>query len=396
MLDSGDLRGEPFPVDPSGLGSSGQPADVPDDGAVRRDSAEYEELDLDVGAAEVVDLESSVTPAGSGANSEPPPPPSLRTSVEQAPAFDDVQEQGAADVDVLLDLANELDEVPATPPPVPPPAAAGAASVESMDSPEPLPISPERPRARQWWEDFFDEEYLRSVRAPTSEQTGRSCDFIEKCLGLQVGSTVLDVGCGRGTHVVELSRRGYLGVGLDLSLAMLSKAADEAQRKSQDLNFLHADMREIKFEGTFDAVMCLGTTFGYFEEEANRAVVSRLHRALKPGGVLLMEVVNRDHVIATQPNLVWFEGDGCVCMEETTFNYFTSRLHVKRTVILDEGKQTEHEYSLRLYSLHELGQLLHQSGFRVTEVSGLQSVPGVFFGANSPGITIVAERRRGP
>jgi hypothetical protein len=80
-------------------------------------------------------------------------------------------------------------------------------------------------------------------------------------------------------------------------------------------------------------------------------------------------------------------------MEESEFNYFTSRLQVKRTVILDTGKQIESEYSLRLFSLHELGQLMNASGFRVAEVSGREALPGVFFGQESPNLMIVAERR---
>ena len=122
-------------------------------------------------------------------------------------------------------------------------------------------------------------------------------------------------------------------------------------------------------------------------------MIERLCRALKPGGVLLLDVVNRDHVIRAQPNLIWFEGEGCVCMEESDFNYFTSRLQIKRTVILDTGKQIEAEYGLRLYSLHELGQLMNASGFRVAEVSGREALPGVFFGVESPNLIIVAERR---
>jgi SAM-dependent methyltransferase len=149
----------------------------------------------------------------------------------------------------------------------------------------------------------------------------------------------------------------------------------------------------MNFEGAFDGLMCLGTTFGYFDDETNKKVLERFLRALKPGGNLVIDVVNRDHVIRAQPNLIWFEGDGCVCMEESEFNFFTSRLHVKRTVILDGGKQAETEYALRLYSLHELGQLLHSAGFRVTEVSGREALPGVFFGQESPQMIVVAERR---
>jgi len=148
----------------------------------------------------------------------------------------------------------------------------------------------------------------------------------------------------------------------------------------------------MSFDSAFDAVLSWGTTFGYFEDDTNRVVLDRMHRALKPGGLLLLDIVNRDYVIRSQPNNVWFEGDGCVVMEETQCNYITSRLHVKRTVMLDDGRQRESAYSVRLYALHELGQMLHQK-FRVVEVSGRESTPGVYFGADSPRTIIVAERR---
>ena len=216
---------------------------------------------------------------------------------------------------------------------------------------------------------------------------------MEQRLGLAPGATILDVGCGLGSHAVELTRRGFLVVGLDLSLPMLSRAADEAQDHGLKINFLHADMREMNFDGAFDAVLCWGTTFGYFDDDTNKLVIDRLYKALKPRGHLLLDVVNRDYVIRGQPNLVWFEGDASVVMEETQMNYITSRLEVKRTVILDDGRQRDNLYSLRLYALHELGQILHLQGFRVVEVTGREAHPGVFFGADSPKLIILAERR---
>jgi SAM-dependent methyltransferase len=301
------------------------------------------------------------------------------------------------ELEVETEERGEPDESARLPAPPPPPAQGGlpeppdlAALTRGARVQE---LRPSRPRVHAWWEVFFDDDYLRTVRSPTREQIARQCDFIEKRVGLQPGGTLLDVGCGLGLQVLELASRGYMGVGLDLSLPMLSRASEEAQSRGLRVNFLHADMREMSFEGAFDAVLCLGTTIGYFDEEANRKIVERLYRALRPGGVLLLDLVNRDYVIRSQPNLIWFEGDGCVCMEESEFNFFTSRLHVKRTVILDSGRQTENEYSLRLYSLHELGQILNSIGFRVTEVSGRDALPGVFFGQESPNLVIVAERR---
>ena len=151
-------------------------------------------------------------------------------------------------------------------------------------------------------------------------------------------------------------------------------------------------MREMAFEEMFDGVYCWNTTFGYFEEEKNFAVAQRVFKALRPGGMFLLDVANRDFVVAQSPSQVWYEGEGCVCMDDMSVDFITSRLRVKRSVILDDGRTRECTYSIRLYSLHELGKLLHDVGFRVTEASGHPSMPGVFFGQSSPRIVILAQR----
>ena len=302
----------------------------------------------------------------------------------------------------LLEEADDDEEAAAAslasrppPPPAKPPAKAGAPPPppEEGKASKPPAKKKQKKTRRAWWEGLFNDDYLRTVPIPHPKHIVRQCDFIEQRLGLAPGATILDVGCGLGLHAVELTRRGYLVVGLDLSLPMLTRAADEAQEHGMKINFLHADMQEMNFDGAFDAVLCWGTTFGYFDDDSNRQVVERLYRALKPRGLLLLDTVNRDYVIASQPNLVWFEGDGCVVMEETQLNYITSRLEVKRTVILDDGRQRDTRYSVRLYTLHELGHVLHHRGFRVVEVSGREAHPGVYFGSDSPRLIILAERR---
>jgi hypothetical protein len=79
-------------------------------------------------------------------------------------------------------------------------------------------------------------------------------------------------------------------------------------------------------------------------------------------------------------------------MDDANLDFITSRLKVKRSIILDDGRTRECTYSLRLYSLHELGKILHDVGFRVTEASGHPATPGVFFGPCSPRIIILAQR----
>ncbi|MEP7049810.1 MAG: methyltransferase domain-containing protein [Pseudomonadota bacterium] len=265
-----------------------------------------------------------------------------------------------------------------TPPPIPDPAAAKAA---------------QRAKTRQpWWEDLFSEDFMRASGKVSDEQIRREVTFIEDSLGVAAGGVVLDLGCGAGHHAVEFASRGYGVVGYDLSLYQLALAADVAQERSQKINFLQGDMREMAFEEMFDGVFCWNTTFGYFEEDKNLAVAQRVFKALRPGGMFLIDVLNRDFAAASAPCTVWYEGDACVCMDDMSVDYISSRLRVKRSIILDDGRTKESLFSLRLYSLHELGKLLHEVGFRVTEASGHPATPGVFFGPNSPRIIMLAQR----
>jgi SAM-dependent methyltransferase len=250
-----------------------------------------------------------------------------------------------------------------------------------------------RRKARPWWEDLFNDDFIRTMAKVTDAQIATEVDFIEESLGLAKGAVVLDLACGTGRHAIDMTGRGYQVVGFDLSLAMLARAADEAQEREQKLNFVQGDMREMTFGETFDGVYVWNTSFGFFEEEKNSAVIANVHRALKPGGLLLLDVANRDFIVRQSPSLAWFEGDGCVCMDEMHVDWITSRMRVKRTMMLDDGRAKEIEYSIRIYALHELGKILHDQGFRVAEVSGGVATPGAFIGADSPRILVVAEKR---
>lgn len=341
----------------------------------------------------------------------PIPPPPVRVSPRPAPPPDS-DDSGLQLMDMdesELDSARPPPSRSPPPPPPPPevrarasssgaPAATGGAARKPPPPPAAQPRTEERGKARkvrQWWERFFSEDYLMTVLPPTTAQVAKQVDFIEASLGVSKGGTILDVGCGLGLHAIELTRRGYLVVALDLSLAMITHASEAAQHQKLRLSFVHADIREMEFDGAFDAAICMGTTFGFFDDDSNRDVLVRLYQALRPGGRMLLDVVNRDYVTRFQPNLVWFEGDSCVCMEESDFNYFNARLNVKRTMMSEDGHQSNAEYSLRLYSLHELGLLMQQTGFRVLEVSGQEAIRGVFFGGNAPRILMLCERRPG-
>jgi len=249
------------------------------------------------------------------------------------------------------------------------------------------------PKKRSGWEKAFSDEFVRAYPRLTPSQVDVEVRFIERSLGIRPGGVVLDLGCGTGQHAVELASRGYNVVGYDLSLTMLAIASDEAQERGQKINLLQGDMREMAFEEMFDGVYSWSTSFGFLEDDKNIAVLQRVQRSLRKGGMFLLDMINRDCVGPRLPSLVWFEGEGCVCIDDAYFNAITSRLHVKRTVMIEDGTSRETEYSMRLYSLHEIGKILHEIGFKVVEVSGHPSTVGAFFYAESPRIITLAVRK---
>lgn len=282
----------------------------------------------------------------------------------------------------------------ATPPAPPPAGPTKPPPAPSVASPPPPPARPAKESRAHWFEEVFDEDYLRTLPFMTPQTTLDEAQFVADALGLRPGAAVLDVGCGYGRHAMELAARGLKVVGIDLSLPLLLRGADEAQRRGLHVNFVQGDMRTLDFKDQFDGAYCLFSTFGYFDDENNKRTLANLAQCLKVGGRLVLDVLNRDYVVRDLPTRVMWDGDGCVVMEEVDFNYYASRIVSHRTVLFHDGRQAEQRISIRAYSLHELGKILHGAGLHVVDVSGSVETRGRFFGPQSRQVIVVAERRQ--
>lgn len=293
-------------------------------------------------------------------------------------------------------------EVPLPPAEAPGPSdAAGDAEVKEVvrelleEQKEEKESQTKRLRPRDvWFREVFTEEYLRTMPDNLDEITASEAEFIRKSLKLKKGSRILDLACGFGRHSLRLAQDGYELVGLDLSMPLLQKALAEAQRRSLNVKFIHGDMRELSFSTIFDGVFIWDTSLGYFDDRTNLRVLQGIHRSLKNGGRLLIDVINRDYVVQQTPTRLWWEGKGCIFLEESEFDYQTSTLHAKRSFIYEDGtRPLEQNSFIRLYNAHELRQMLHVAGFKVLEISGERHHKGYFLGASSHRIIILAEKR---
>ena len=360
--------------------------------AIRAESSG--EIDVDVAVEESTSEPPKPPPAVAKA-SDPIAPPAIGTSPGQTPEVKQPRAQTAPPVPPASANERKSGSIELHPPPPPPPTVAKIPPTPPPAFKKP-PVQADKSspsRGKPWFVDLFDEDYLRTLPFLTPQATQAEAEFVIDTLGLAPGAQVLDVGCGYGRHAMELAARGIHVVGLDLSTPLLVRGGEEAHRRGLTINFIRGDMRELDFENQFDGAYCLFSTFGYFDDEANKKALQNIARALKPNGKVVIEILNRDYLIADLPTRVWWEGDGCVVLEEVELNYFSSRIQVNRSVVFDDGRQLEQEISVRAYSLHEVGKLMHAAGFRVLEVSGGYQTRGRFFGNQSRHIIVLAERK---
>ncbi|MDY0003807.1 MAG: class I SAM-dependent methyltransferase, partial [Polyangia bacterium] len=304
----------------------------------------------------------------------PPPPPVAEASLPHASAPPPVPAAAP--------------HAPPVAAPPPPPKAAKKAKQSKQAQAE----RQEKKFKKAWYEEFFDDDFLRTLPFMTRASCIKEAGYISKRLELGPGQRVLDIGCGYGRHAIELAASKLQVTGIDISLPLLIKAAELTRGEGVEVDFLHQDMREMTFTEEFDGAYCVMTSFGYFDDEANEEVIHRVFKALKPGARFLMEVINRDFVLGDLPSRVWWEGDECIVMDEVEFNFHTSRIISKRSVAFGDGHSIKHDLSIRAYSLHELSSLLLGVGFEVSSVTGSVSTPDRFFGQYSPYLIIVAKK----
>ena len=142
-------------------------------------------------------------------------------------------------------------------------------------------------------EFFADQEEEKAYRAKQRDLTRPEVEAFCRLLGLATGSRILDAYCGNGRHALELARRGYASVGVDISFSRIAFARKWAEDEGVNAVFLIGDARAFPLREAFDAVLILGGSFTHcLEEEKNISLLQGFRAALKPGGVLLIDNPN--------------------------------------------------------------------------------------------------------
>ncbi|HEX8237614.1 MAG TPA: class I SAM-dependent methyltransferase [Abditibacteriaceae bacterium] len=205
--------------------------------------------------------------------------------------------------------------------------------------------------------DFLREEYLQYG---FTQGTRQEVEFLLDLLQLPGDARILDVGCGAGRHSLELARRGFVTVGIDISAGLIEVAQRAAQEEDLQAEFYVGDARELEFSPEFDAAICLCQgAFGLAGDEAgHRRVLAGIHDALKPGALLVLTALNALHLLRS-PDLA-----------EQDFDPQSLTMRYRETIRNAAGETREVDIYNTTFTPRELKWLLQDTGFAVEAIYG--------------------------
>ncbi|MBU4344632.1 MAG: methyltransferase domain-containing protein [Proteobacteria bacterium] len=227
-----------------------------------------------------------------------------------------------------------------------------------------------------WWWRIFNSLYLKTD-ADVVEDSKLTCQEVDKFLGLlqlKPEDIILDLCCGQGRHAIELTKRGFKVEGFDRSHYLIQKARSSAKKENINIRFKEGDARKLIYPAdTFNVVMMLGNSFGYFETVKDDCrILKEIYRLLMPWGRLLLDVADGEFLKENfqARSWEWIDKKLFVCRERS-LSADRQRL-ISREVITDvaKGVIADQFYAERLYSKDDLLRLIEESGFSNIVVDG--------------------------
>ncbi|MGE0652413.1 MAG: methyltransferase domain-containing protein [Alphaproteobacteria bacterium] len=233
----------------------------------------------------------------------------------------------------------------------------------------------ERHLPHDWWRTLFNAVYLQTDGdvVEDNRNTSREVDEILRFAGLEPADRILDLCCGQGRHSIELARRGFAHVtGMDRSRYLVRLARRRARRDNLDIVFKEGDARQVRLpEASFDAVLILGNSFGYFERpEDDAEVFSAIRRITRSGATLVLDLTDGDWVKSHfEPrSWEWIDRDHFV-NRERSLSADGSRLVCREVVTnAEKGVIADQFYAERLYNPESITRLLEGAGFHEVRI----------------------------
>jgi SAM-dependent methyltransferase len=204
----------------------------------------------------------------------------------------------------------------------------------------------------------------------------RWADYIEALFGRYAAEPelILDLACGTGSLTLELAKRGYDMIGIDLSPDMLSRAVEKTDLSGVSPLWVCQDMRSFELYGSVDIILCTMDSLNYILDMNDmRDVFGLAGNYLNPGGLFIFDLntpYKFEHVFAD--NLFYEIRDDIAYLWQNRYNPenkicdFDLTFFVRQTG--DLYKRLEEQQKQRAWSYNEIKYVISGSGLNLTDV----------------------------
>ena len=224
-----------------------------------------------------------------------------------------------------------------------------------------------------WYEDDKLWEIMESVMFTEARIafTSNEIDAIKSLCKIAPDEVVLDLCCGIGRHSLELARRGHKVVGVDRTKQYLERARDAAKKENLSIEFVLDDMRTFHRKTSFDLILSMFTSFGYFEDHEEQMLVLRnIYSSLRTGGKFILESAGKEILARIFQRYSWSEWPHGFVLEEREAIENWSKMHNKWIFIERDGTVHRWDVIQWIYSGAEIMEMLESVGFSDVKIYG--------------------------
>jgi len=244
----------------------------------------------------------------------------------------------------------------------------------------------------QWFENesFWRETYPFMFPEKRFEDAAERIGQI-LALASPRGKHVLDLCCGPGRFSVALAKRGFAVTGVDRTKYLLDKARTRAKAEKVRVEWIRRDMRDFVRPDAFDLVLSTYTSFGYFSDRNDDAVVlANIFTSLRPCGSFFIEMMGKEIIARTfQPSSADSLPDGSILAERRQIVDDWSRVQ-NDWIVIKNGRARKFTLLLNLYSAQELRERMEAAGFVDVKIYG--SLKGDPYGPAAHRLIAVAKK----
>lgn len=211
------------------------------------------------------------------------------------------------------------------------------------------------------------------------EHTKEEIDFIIDIMNLSGNERILDLACGFGRHAIELAKRGFSVVGVDITPEYIEEARRISSLEKLSIEFICADLRDLSFKNEFDVVLNMADgAIGYLEsDEENLKIFDLIAASLRKNGKHFMDICNAEHAEMHFPKRNWKIGEKELSLPEFHWDKENRRMlyggwSIKFGEIAEKPRFEEltTDANIRLYSINEINRIFEIRQMMVKKTFG--------------------------